>query len=257
MDRREFLVGALALVGGVATKPLLAHHRLLGATDSCARLMLFNRVASRGSRAYSHGFAVEVSLQALTARHFGTVEAAVDGLGIVLSPEDRRRLGRNLAYLSAHLEEELGWQGARHLCSHWQHDYGVFEARDHLESCRPCRRSWQILIHGTEVDWIPLVVREEVTVFAGPQGADPKSRLHLPEVPNSFRPGLAGKELRMKVCVDRHGVASVTRVDGHDISDFVVRRAVEQVETTPWLAAGRPDGLSVDDTVRVVFRWQS
>ncbi len=262
MDRRELLIGALALAGGAISKPLLAHHRLLDATDSGARLLLSNRVASRGSHAYVRGLSVAVlapavSFHQATGARFGSVDAAVRSLGAWVSQADRRRLARNLVYLAGHIEEELGWQGARHFCSHWHHHRDVFEARDHLDSCRACRQSWKILIRGTEVTWIPLVITEEVTVIARPQGADPRRRLRLPEVPGSFRPALEGKELRMKVCVDRHGVASVTRVEGPDISDFVVRRAVEQVENTPWLAAASASGRPHSDTVQVVFRWQS
>ena len=258
MDRREFLIGALTLAGGAASQPLFAHHRLLGVADSGARLLLATRAASRGSRAYTRGLSVEVSVRAPSPSRFGSVDAAVRGLGDCLSPSDRRQLARNLANLTEHLEQELSWQGARHFCSHWHHDHSsVMAARAHLESCRACRSSWKILIRGTDVDLIPLVIMEQVTVIAGPQGADPKRRLHLPEVPDAFRPALAGKELRMKVCVDRHGVASVARVEGPGISSFVVRRAVEQVENTPWIAAASPAGWPMNDTVRVVFRWQS
>lgn len=256
MDRRELLIGALALAGGTVAKPLLAHHRLLGAADSAARLLLANRVASRGSRAHARGLTVDVSIQFHRVESRGSADGVLHVLGAGLSPADRRQLARNLEYLAEHLEDELGWQGARHFCSHWQHRQPVFEAREHLEECRACRHSWKILVRGTGITWIPLVITEEVTVLARPRGADPQRELHLPELPSSFRPALAGKELRMKVCVDRRGVASVTRVDGSGISDFVVRRAVEEVECTPWTAASA-GGHPKNDTVRVVFRWQS
>ena len=256
MDRRELLIGALALAGGAVSKPLRAHHRLLRASDSGARLLISNRVASRSSHAYARGLTVGVSIQLAHAQSHGD-DALLRVLGAGLSPADRRQLARNLEYLAEHLEDELGWQGARHVCSHWQHSRAVFEARAHLDTCRSCSQTWRILVRGTEITFIPLIITDEVTVLARPQGADPKRELHLPELPSSFRPALAGKELRMKVCVDRRGVASVTRVDGAGISDFVVRRAVEQVEGTPWAAASNAGGRPREDTVQVVFRWES
>ncbi len=94
-------------------------------------------------------------------------------------------------------------------------------------------------------------------MVAGPQGPDPRRPLRLPEVPRGLRSSLDGKDLRLRVCVDRYGVASVAKVESRGISDFVVQRAVAQIESTPWTAASRPSGRTVDETVRVIFRWRS
>lgn len=257
MDRREFLTGVLALAGGAAAPPLLAHHRGHDAVESGARLLLAVRVGSRGSRELARGLRVGVTV-ARPRRRFLSIEAAVESLGPAVSRADRRRLERNLSYLADYLDEVLGRREAHHFCSHWHHGPGdVFEARAHLSSCGACRGAWKVLIRGTGLDLIPFVYEETVTVVAGPEGPSPRSPLRLPEVPKALRPALDGKDLRLRVNVDRYGVASVTRVESRGISDFVVERAVAQIERTPWTAATRRSGRTVDEDVRVIFRWRS
>ena len=259
MDRREFVIGMLTLAGGAACRPLFAHHGHYNVVESGSHLLLSVRIASRGSRAFAHGLPLEVTASAGLKPRFLSIESVVDRFGDRLSGSDRRQLERNLSFFADHFHEILDRDEARHFCSHWSHrtSHGPFEARAHLESCGACRQAWRVLIRSTRIDPVPLMIREEVTVVAGPQGADPKQRLHLPRLPDSMRPALAGKELRMRVCVDRHGVASVTRVESPDISDYVIRRAVRQIESTPWIAAAASSGRPVDDTVSVVFRWRS
>ncbi|MEM7349320.1 MAG: hypothetical protein AAF657_00845 [Acidobacteriota bacterium] len=259
MERRDFLIGMLALAGGSATRPLFAHPGRFQAVESGATLLLMTSMASRGSRAFARGLPVDLATSSGRMARFWSVEGAVERFGERLGRADRLQLERNLSFFADHFAEIFDWDDARHFCSYWNHEVALnlVEARGHLESCGACRRARRILVQGTDLGLIPFMVADEVTVIAGPQGADPKKPLRLPEIPRSMRSALAGKELRMKVCVDHRGVASVTRVDSPNISDFVVRRAVNEVESTPWVAAANRIGRPTEDTVSVVFRWQS
>ena len=259
MERREFLIGMLALAGSAAARPSLAHHGRFNVVESGAYLLHSTRVASRGCRAFARGLSVSLASTSGRQPRLWSVEGAVESFGDRLHSADKRQLERNLSFFADHFDEILDGDEAEHFSSYWNHGISISlsEARAHLESCGVCRRAQRVLLRETDLEWIPFLVTEEVTVIAGPQGADPKKRLRLPEVPYALRPALAGKELRMQVSVDRYGIASVTRVDSPDISDFVVRRAVHQIETTPWAAAANRIGRPVDDTVSIVFRWQS
>lgn len=259
MDRRQFLGCLMTLAGGAAAPPLLAHHRRDDPVESGARMLLSARVASRGSRTFARGLSVDVAVVAPSRSHFGSIAAAVASFGHDLDRYDRRRLERNLAYLEERLDRLLDRHEARHFCSHWHHHSGgtVLEVRAHVESCGACRAAWKVLVHGTRLEPIPFVYEDAVTVVAAPQGPGPRRPLRLPEVPQALRASLDGKDLRLRVCVDRYGVASVTRVESRGISDFVVERAVAQIERTPWTAATRRSGRTVDEDVRVIFRWRS
>ncbi len=257
MDRREFLIGMMTLAGGATAGPLLAHYRGYDTVGSSARMLFSARIASRGSHAFAHGVTVDVSFDTLLPRH-PSVEAAVDSLGGFLSRIDQKRLERNLSYLADHIDELLGADEVRHVCSHWHHQqhHDFFAARAHIEKCKPCRKTWKIAIHDTDIELIPFAYSDEVTVLAGPQGPNPKDRIRLPDVPTGLRPALAGKEMRVQVRVNEYGVASVEDVWSPGISDFVVKRAVEQIESTPW-AAATSHGRAVDENIRVIFRWQT
>ncbi len=257
MDRREFLIGMMTLAGGASAGPMAAHYRGYDAVGSSARMLLSARIASRGSHAFTRGVTVDVSFVALLPRH-PSVEAAADSFGSFLNRNDQRRLERNLSYLADHLDELLGSDETRHVCSQWHHQqhHDFVEARAHIEKCKACRKTWKIAIHGTDIELIPLAYSEEVIVVAGPHGPNPKDRLHLPEVPRALRPALAGKEMRVRVRVNEYGVASVEDVWSPGISDFVVKRAVAEIESTPW-AAATSHGRAVDENIRVIFRWQT
>jgi len=259
MHRREFLIGLLALGGGVATRPLFAHPGRFHAVESGSYLLLMTQYASRESPAFAQGLSADQRFGSGMLPRLWSIDAATRSFGNRLSSSDRRQLERNLSFFADHFEEVLDRDDAEHFCAFWNHQvsHRLFEARGHVEACGSCRRVLEILIQGSDLEMIPFLVGEVVTVIAGPLGAGPKRRLQLPRVPDSLRPSLAGKELKMRVSVDRNGVASVTGVDSPDISEFVVRRAVYQVESTPWAAATRASNRSVDDSVSVVFRWES
>ncbi len=259
MDRREFLIGLLTLAGGVATRPLFAHPGRFHAVESGSYLLLMTQFASRESAIFAQGLSTDQRFGSGMLPRLWSIDAATRSFGNRLSSSDRRQLERNLSFFADHFEEVLDDAAAEHFCAFWNHQvsHRLFEARGHVESCGPCRRALGVLIQGSDLEMIPFLVGEEVTVIAGPLGVGPRRRLQLPQVPDSLRASLAGKELKMRVRVDRHGVASVTRVDSPDISDFVVRRAVHQVESTPWAAAARVSNRSTDDSVSVVFRWES
>lgn len=257
MDRREFLTGIMTLAGGAAAGPLAAHYHGYDTIGSSARMLLSARVASRGSRAFTRGITADIAADIILPRH-PSVEAAVFSFGGHLSRHDRQRLERNLSYFADYIAELLDRDEVGYFCSHWHHrrHHDLFEARAHIEKCGVSRKAWKVITHDTDIELIPFVYSDQVTVLAGPKGPQPKSQLRLPEIPNTLRPALSGKEMRVRVRINEYGIASVEEVWSPGISDFVVERAVAQIERTPW-AAATAHGHAIDENIRVIFRWET
>lgn len=268
MDRRSFIVGALAGAGSLAlSSPTRAHDVHRRSRDCGIRLLGSTRLALRGSRRHRMGLTIELaagpgpSLSIRRTRHrrrgSDPFVELVEHLELRLGGQDHHRLERNLRRLERKLGDILDHREARHFHDHWHHDrsWSTFEVREHLDGCSACRRSFEILIHGTHLEPIPIHFEDEVTVVAPAGGPQPIKALHLPAVPVAMRSALSGKHLVVQARVGSRGRAHVTRVHAPGFSDFVVQRAVDMVERNPWRPGRSASGRPCPEDIRVRFQW--
>ena len=259
MDRRVFVLGLLAAAGSAAAPPALAHSRHRS-TDCGLHLLHSARLALKRSRRFVRGLSIEVAASPAIAvhkysrrpsRHDPLVEL-VSSLEISVGSHAHRRLERNIRRFEERWAESLDRHERSHFHDHWQHDrWTTFETREHLEDCKACRRSLHLLIHDTELDLIPVLFEDEVTVVAPSAGPQPQRPLHLPKIPDGMRSALRGKSLVLRAEIDRHGRAEVVGVRGRGFSDFVVQRAVDMVERQAW----NPSRRGCAEDVRIRFQW--
>ncbi len=85
--------------------------------------------------------------------------------------------------------------------------------------------------------------------------AKPAMELALPEVPDSLRPRLAGKGVRLVVIVGVDGTPTVDAVYTQGVPRFIAQRVVDEVLRTPWRAARDTSGQPVADRLGLAFHW--
>ena len=93
----------------------------------------------------------------------------------------------------------------------------------------------------------------EIDVLA--QQAKPRRPLRLPDLPSNMLPLLSGKEIRVRVIVDRFGPAQASLVDTPDVSPYIIRRIVHDIEGQHWIRLGHNATTSQDIKLHVVYRW--
>lgn len=103
---------------------------------------------------------------------------------------------------------------------------------------------------------------ETITVmtvpYVTPHGARPRGSLSYPPVPaDALRSRLSSEEISCQVDVGVDGVA-VADCGGNapDLPEFLLARAKEILEATPWQPAIDDSGKPCSDRVTVVFRWK-
>jgi hypothetical protein len=68
---------------------------------------------------------------------------------------------------------------------------------------------------------------------------------------------LAGKEISLRVHIDPKGRATAKLLDAPpEVTPFILKRTVEQIEEVLWIAALDENGRPVEDDAKVVFRWR-
>ena len=264
MDRRAFLLGLLTASGSTAVPgAALAHSRRRSSLDCGVHLLASARLAIRKSRRHIRGLSIEVASTPISSwrksshhSHHGPFTVLAHSLELKLSSSPFRRLERNLKRFEERFEKLMDRREARHFHDHW-HDghWTAFDTREHLESCSACRRSFRMLIRDTDLDLIPVIFEEAVTVIAPFAGPEPVRPLHLPKVPDGMRSALKGKTLILQADVNRHGRAEVFGTYGRGFTDFVVQRAVDLVEKQAWHPARGADGRPCSEDVRIRFQW--
>lgn len=106
------------------------------------------------------------------------------------------------------------------------------------------------------------VVMDSIEVIGGkstreipPQRSRPLRELRTPPVPRSMTARLSGRSVTVDVDIDARGQATVTQIEGIDVSPFLRERIREEIEQCKWRAARDAQNRSTTDHWTVVFRW--